>query len=101
MASELVISAAAMIFGIFRYDSELGAGPIQTASSANRTCRLSASALEYTATVLIPISLQVRIIRNAISPRLAIRIFLNMNQALTRVRLGWINQKQWLVVFYR
>ena len=37
MASALVISAAAIIFEIFKYDSELGAGPIQTASSANTT----------------------------------------------------------------
>ena len=39
-------SAAAMMFEIFRYDSELGAGPIQTASSANFTCKLSSSAFE-------------------------------------------------------
>ncbi|BAO54797.1 hypothetical protein NMS_0788 [Nonlabens marinus S1-08] len=66
------------MFDIFRYDRLLGGGPIQTASSANFTCRLSASAVEYTATVLIPISLQVRITRRAISPRFAINIFLNM-----------------------
>ena len=46
MASALVISAAAIILEIFRYDSLLGAGPIQTASSAKRTCRLSSSAFE-------------------------------------------------------
>ena len=51
---------------------------MHTASSAKRTCRLSESAVEYTATVLMPISLQVRSTRRAISPRLAIRIFLNM-----------------------
>src|SRR5690606_19690576 len=39
--------------------------------------RLSLSAVEYTATVLIPISLQVRIILRAISPLLAINILLN------------------------
>src|SRR5690554_4381605 len=37
IASALVISAAAMMRGIFRYESLLGAGPIQTASSANLT----------------------------------------------------------------
>ena len=41
-----VISAAAIIFCIFKYDCALGAGPIQTASSAKRTCKLSASAVE-------------------------------------------------------
>ena len=46
MASELVISAAAIMLGIFRYESLLGGGPIQTASSAKRTCRLSRSAVE-------------------------------------------------------
>src|SRR6201985_2479243 len=66
------------MLGIFKYESRLGGGPIQTASSAKRTCRLSRSAVEYTATVLMPISLQVRIIRRAISPRLAINIFLNI-----------------------
>src|SRR5262249_38875785 len=78
IASELVISAAAIILGIFKYESLLGGGPMQTASSANRTGRLSLSAVEYTATVLIPISLQVRITRMAISPLFAINIFLNM-----------------------
>ena len=67
------------IFDIFKYDKALGGGPMQTASSANFTCKLSASAVEYTATVLIPISRQVRITRNAISPRLAINIFLNIS----------------------
>ena len=76
IASAFVISAAAIIFWIFRYDSVLGAGPIHTASSANRTGKLSLSAKEYTATVFIPISLQVRIILKAISPRLAMRILL-------------------------
>jgi hypothetical protein len=52
---------------------------MQTASSAKRTCKLSLSAVEKTATVFIPISLQVRMIRKAISPLFAINIFLNMN----------------------
>src|SRR5690554_6105853 len=46
IASALVISAAAMIRGIFKYDSLLGAGPMHTASSANLTWRLSLSAEE-------------------------------------------------------
>ena len=43
-----------------------------------RACKESLSAVEYTATVLIPISRQVRITLKAISPRLAINIFLNI-----------------------
>src|SRR5713226_3648477 len=49
---------------------------MQMAWSAKRTCRLSRSASEYTATVPIPNSLQAQMMRNAISPRLAMRIFL-------------------------
>src|SRR5882672_5984463 len=49
---------------------------MQIAWSANRTCRLSRSASEYTATVARPNSLQAQITRRAISPRLAIRTFL-------------------------
>src|SRR5688572_30678796 len=51
---------------------------MQTASSANFTCSASLSAVECTATVCRPISRQARITRSAISPRLAIRTFLNM-----------------------
>ena len=58
----------------------LGAGGRADAHGlvGERTCRLSLSAVEYTATVLMPISLQVRIMRRAISPRLAMSIFLNI-----------------------
>src|ERR1700730_11917940 len=51
---------------------------MQTLSSARRTCIALASAVECTATVLMPISRQARWMRSAISPRLAIRIFSNM-----------------------
>src|SRR6185437_565688 len=78
MASAPVISAAAMSRGIFRYESRAGAGPMHTSSSANRTCSDSRSASEYTATAWMPSSWQARITRIAISPRLAIRTFLNM-----------------------
>src|SRR5262245_18213760 len=50
---------------------------MQTSSSANLTCSASASAVEWTATVLIPSSLHARMTRRAISPRFAIRIFRN------------------------
>src|SRR5690606_16846998 len=76
---------------------------MHTASSANRTWRLSLSAVEYTATVLIPISLQVRMILKAISPLLAISILLNTVKWIGEfIKLScWIYQKQGLVIFYR
>src|SRR5215203_1002556 len=52
---------------------------MQTSSSANRTCSEFSSASEYTATVLMPSSRQAQMTRSAISPRFAIRIFLNMS----------------------
>src|SRR5262249_37942972 len=67
-----------MIRSARRYESAAGAGPITTASSASRTCRASASASESTATVAIPMRRAVRITRQAISPRLAIRILRNI-----------------------
>src|ERR1044072_431245 len=51
---------------------------MQTLSSASRTCMASASAVECTATVLMPSSLHARSTRSAISPRLAIRILSNI-----------------------
>src|ERR1700733_13053713 len=65
---------------------------MQMASSAKRTCKLWRSASEYTATVLIPRSLQAQITRTAISPRLAIRIFWNI--------LARTNGEQGLSVLY-
>ena len=50
---------------------------MQTFSSAKRTCSASASAVEWTATERMPASRQARITRSAISPRLAMRTFLN------------------------
>src|SRR5450759_1042941 len=51
---------------------------MQYASSARSTWRAPASASEYTATVFTPRRCAVLITRQAISPRLAIRIFLNI-----------------------
>src|SRR5512132_828719 len=51
---------------------------MQTDSSASITYLASASASECTATVLMPISRQARWMRSAISPRLAISIFSNI-----------------------
>src|SRR5215470_18187971 len=53
---------------------------MHTLSSASRTCMASASAVEWTATVRIPSSLQARKTRKAISPRLAIRILSNIER---------------------
>src|SRR6185312_11702296 len=55
---------------------------MQTDSSARRTCMASASAVEWTATVLMPISRQARCTRSAISPRLAMRTFSNIERLL-------------------
>src|SRR5437763_15211072 len=49
---------------------------MQIASSARRTCIASVSAVEWTATVRMPISWQARWMRSAISPRLAMRTLL-------------------------
>src|SRR5256885_10588287 len=50
---------------------------MHTDSSASITYFASASASEWIATVLMPISRQARWMRSAISPRLAMRIFSN------------------------
>src|SRR3954454_19414734 len=71
-----------MMFGILRYESVAAGGPMHTASSASRTCIASASAVECAATVRMPISRQARWMRSAISPRLAIRTFSNIERLL-------------------
>src|SRR5215475_14181208 len=55
---------------------------MHTASSAKRTWSAVASAVECTATVRTPSSRQARMTRRAISPRLAMRIFLNISDRL-------------------
>src|SRR5512135_3819452 len=54
------------------------------ASSASATCRASRSASEYTATVRTPIACAAAITRQAISPRLAMRILRNTLLLLAR-----------------
>src|SRR5215470_19134610 len=76
---------------------------MHTLSSANRTCIASASAVECTATVGMPSSLQARSTRSAISPRLAIRSLSNISLP------GWrrlllddhkrLTELDWLAVF--
>src|ERR1700682_4329104 len=59
---------------------------MHTLSSASRTCMASASAVECTATVAMPSSLHARSTRNAISPRLAMRILSNISLVQTAAR---------------
>src|SRR5215831_562072 len=56
---------------------------MHTDSSASLTYFASASASECTTTVLMPMSRHARCIRSAISPRLAMRIFSNMDALAT------------------
>src|SRR5262245_25115843 len=72
---------------------------MQTASSAKRTWRPLASAVEWTATVRMPSSRQARMTRRAISPRLATRTFLNMT-ALRRA-LGGLDAEKRLPELHR
>src|SRR6478735_8900932 len=78
MASAPVTSAAEMMAGMCRYDCLAGAGPMHTLSSANLTCSAFESASECTATASMPSSRHARMTRNAISPRLAMRMRLNI-----------------------
>src|SRR5580658_1033558 len=55
------------------------------ASSHDRTCKAPASAVEYTATVRMPSRLAVRAMRQAISPRLAIRTERNTQNHWVRI----------------
>src|SRR5512144_2288755 len=68
---------------------------MHTLSSARRTCMASASAVECTATVAMPSSLQARSMRSAISPRLAIRILSNMRKE----RLALLDDGERLGIF--
>src|SRR5216684_2887821 len=69
---------------------------MHTVSSASRTFIACESAVEWTATVLIPISWQARLMRSAISPRLAISTFSNIAEAIRRS----LDQHQRGAVFY-
>src|SRR5262250_2106324 len=65
---------------------------MHTLSSASRTCMASSSAVECTATVAMPSSLQARKTRSAISPRLAIKIFSNMDSFDDQQRLAELDR---------
>src|SRR5687768_15028227 len=76
---------------------------MHTASSAKRTWSALASAVECTATVAIPSSRQARMTRRAISPRLAIRTFLNTGACSPRAarRSGGLDPEQRLAELHR
>src|SRR3954453_1014939 len=79
-------------------------GPMQTLSSASRTCIAAASTVECTATVRMPISWQARWMRSAISPRLAIRTlpnFIALARRDARSCAGSFDDQQRLAVFHR
>src|SRR3954467_9676524 len=78
MASQPETSAADSSAGAERYDRRDSAGPMHTASSASCTARESRSASLYATTDAMPIFLHARWMRSAISPRLAMRILLNI-----------------------
>src|SRR5690349_7658130 len=66
---------------------------MHTLSSASRTCIASASAVECTATVEMPSSLQARWMRSAISPRLAMRTFSNIPSGDDEQRLAVFDRR--------
>src|SRR5438045_1337473 len=79
---------------------------MQTSSSAKRTCSEFSSASEYTATVLMPSSRQATMTRMAISPRLAIRIFLNIGARRgprrgSRVGVACLDREEPFAVLHR
>src|ERR1039458_3082702 len=67
---------------------------MHTDSSASLTYFASLSASECTMTVLIPSSRQARWMRRAISPRLAMRTFLNIAKREFRRRIGRIPENR-------
>ena len=64
---------------------------MHTASSARYVWSDCRSAVEYTATVLIPMARQARITRTAISPRFAMRTFSNM---VAPYALAWVAMRK-------
>src|ERR1700734_356814 len=80
------MSAVEIMFGMFRYDRADGPGPTQNASSARRTCSAARSASLKIATVATPSSRHARIMRSAISPRLATSTFLNTRTVYCKQR---------------
>src|SRR6476659_9757292 len=90
MASHPVTSAAEITAEAERYERCDSAGPMQMASSARPTGSDSRSASLYATTDSTPRARHARRIRRAISPRLAIRTFLNIRaRASRRIGRGW------------
>src|SRR5262245_42295876 len=78
MASAPLAFAALTTASMLRYEARGSAGPISRDSSATRTCSAWRSASEHTATLRTSIARSVRAMRQAISPRLAIRTLRNI-----------------------
>src|SRR3569833_1854336 len=74
---------------------------MHTDSSARRTCFKSRSAVECTATVLMPSSLQARQMRKAISPRLAMTILSNICSVQQKLIGSLFDDEQGFAVFLR
>ncbi len=70
-----------------------GPGPTQNASSACRTCSDCRSASLKMATVETPSSWQARLMRSAISPRLAMRTLRNIQRSIAK--RGWPYSTGW------
>src|SRR3569623_2363961 len=101
MAMASVTSAALITAGMLRLLLAAGGGPMHTDSSARRTCFKSRSAVECTATVLMPSSLQARQMRKAISPRLAMTILSNICSVHLKLIGSLFDDEQGLAVFHR
>src|SRR5438552_6601327 len=84
MASAAHSFATSMMRSPRRYDSAGRGPPMRYASSASSTCSARASIDEWIATVRIASRRHVRITRQAISPRLAMRIFENKDRVRCR-----------------
>src|ERR1700722_10906654 len=67
---------------------------MRTATSARRVCSAPASASQYTATTRMPRRCAVRVIRQAISPRLAINKVVNIGCARSEIDLEELTSNQ-------
>src|SRR5215213_9019962 len=74
-----MIVAALTTLAMFKYDLSDAGGPMHTDSSASSTPSESRSASECASTVGMPSSLQARMMRTAISPRLATSTLRNID----------------------
>src|SRR5271165_2185846 len=90
MACAPAARAAARIAYCRRYVAAAGPGPSAIDSSACITCSEWRSASEYTATERISSRFRVRMMRHAISPRLAIRTLANIRVPDQNLERCWV-----------